>query len=192
MPQIQQHITPETAAINTRNIGGIGALAAEISLACENSNVMPSRVRSALERAASDDCLLSAAQRETSAHCYARHVLYSDPVGRFTILAIVWGAGQFSPPHAHDTWCAYAVYDGPLQETVYAANAALLAKPVCTEVRNPGYSCFAGAGLDQIHRLGNSGPTPAISIHVYGVERDRVSTHVNRVLEIEDEKGSVA
>ena len=58
------------------------------------------------------------------------------------------------------------------------------AKPVCTEVRNPGYSCFAGAGLDQIHRLGNAGTTPAISIHVYGVERDRVATHVNRVLEI--------
>ena len=191
MPQTQQ-VAPESAAIDTRNVGGIGALAAEISLACESPDIMRVRIRAALERAVADPFLLGAGQRETSAQCYARHVLYSDPLGRFTIIAIVWGAGQFSPAHAHDTWCAYAVYDGPLRETVYAATAGSRAKPVCTEVRNPGYSCFAGAGLDQIHRLGNSGTTPAISIHVYGVERERVSTHVNRVLETEDEKGSVA
>ena len=190
MPQTQQ-VVPQAAAISSRNVGSIGALAAEITLACESPH-MPTRIRSALERAVADPLLLGAEQRETSAHCYARHVLYSDPLGRFTIIAIVWGARQFSPAHAHETWCAYAVYDGPLRETVYAVNTDLLAKPVCTEVRNPGYSCFAGAGLDQIHRLGNSGTTPAISIHVYGVERERVSTHVNRVLEIEDEKGSVA
>lgn len=191
MAQTQQHVAAEPKAIHSRTVGGIGVLAAEIGLACENSSVMQTRIRSALERAVADPDLLSAEQRETSARCYARHVLYSDPLGRFTILAIVWDAGQFSPAHAHDTWCAYAVYDGPLRETVYAANADLSAKPVCTQVRNPGYSCFAGAGLEQIHRLGNAGTTPAISIHVYGVERERVGTHVNRVLEIEDEKGSV-
>ena len=29
----------------------------------------------------------------------------------------------------------------------------------------------------------NSGATPAISIHVYGVERDSIGTHVNRMVE---------
>jgi len=133
-------------------------LASEISVACDARDGMAARIRSALERVAFDRHLLSAGQREACADCYARHVIYSDPLGRFTILAIVWGAGQFSTPHAHDTWCAYAVYENPLQETVYAIGPrALKAKPVCTKVRNPGYSCFAGAGLDQIHRLGNSG-----------------------------------
>jgi len=160
-------------------------LAAEISAACDAPEAMSARIRRALERAASDPGLLSGEQREACAQGYARHVIYSDPLGRFTVLAIVWGASQFSPPHAHDTWCAYAVHDGALQETVYAIEPSCTkAKPVCTEVRNPGYSCFAGAGLDQIHRLGNAGTTPAISIHVYGVERDRVATHVNRVMEI--------
>jgi predicted metal-dependent enzyme (double-stranded beta helix superfamily) len=143
------------------------------------------RIRAALERAAGDPGLLSAKHRVPEQNCYARHVLYSDPFRRFTILAIVWGPGQFSPPHAHHTWCAYAVYDGPLHETGYVlASCGTRAKAICTAVRNPGYSCFAGAGLDQIHRLGNAGTKPAISIHVYGVERERLATHVNRVLEI--------
>jgi len=193
MPQIQHHIASSSETTGTGRAVSIGALAAEISLACELTDGMAARVRSALERAAADPDLLRREQRETCAAGYARHVLYSDPLGRFTILAIVWAAGQFSPSHAHDTWCAYAVYENPLHETVYALEPQKTkARQVCTKVRNPGYSCFAGAGLDQIHRLGNSGTTPAISIHVYGVARDSVATHVNRVLETEEEKGSVA
>ena len=167
-------------------------LATEIGLACDNPREMKARICAALESAVREPCLLNAAQRTADARCYARHVIYADPLGRFTVLAIVWGAGQFSPPHAHDTWCAYAVYDGPLSETLYTAGSGGPAKPICTEVRNPGYSCFAGAGLDQIHRLGNSGAKPAISIHVYGVERERIGTHVNRIVEIGHEKGPVA
>ena len=110
---------------------------------------------------------------------------YVDPAGRFTIVAIVWGRGQFSPIHAHHTWCAYAVHENALEETLYdwdGESAAAL--PARTEVRSPGYGCYAHAGLDQIHRLGNSGSRPAISIHVYGVERERVGTHVNKVVKV--------
>ncbi|MCX7310794.1 MAG: cysteine dioxygenase family protein [Alphaproteobacteria bacterium] len=185
MAQLQPVSVEHSAAAPSRRAGSLGALAVEISLACADAVDMEPRIRAALERAAADPDLLTAEQREPKEDCYARHVVYSDPFGRFTILAIVWGAGQFSPTHAHDTWCAYAVHDGPLRETVYALDATRSkAKPICTTVRNPGYSCFAGAGLEQIHRLGNAGTTPAISIHVYGVERQRISTHVNRVLEI--------
>jgi predicted metal-dependent enzyme (double-stranded beta helix superfamily) len=192
MPQIQRQ-TAVASQPMVRRAGSIGMLASEISAACEAREGLPERVRSALERAVSDPDLLDAGQRETRAGCYARHVIYADPLERFTILAIVWDAGQFSPPHAHDTWCAYAVYDNPLHETVYAAGQpGSKVKAVCTKVRNPGYSCFAGAGLEQIHRLGNSGTMPAISIHVYGVPRERIATHVNRVLETEDGKGSAA
>jgi len=181
--QSQSDTLPSVALMRTA--GSIGTLAAEIALAVGIPSEMNARLRRALERAVSDPGLLGCEQREPCTHGYARHVLYSDPLGRFTILAIVWDAGQFSPSHAHHTWCAYAVYEGSLQETVYAFDAsALKAKPVCTEVRNPGYSCFAGAGLDQVHRLGNAGTKPGISIHVYGVDRERIATHVNRVLEI--------
>lgn len=182
MPQAQRSFdTPKQRF----TAGGLEVLAAEISAACfEQPKAMAEAVKAALRRAVADPHLLTPEQQLPCADRYARHVIYSDPSGRFTILAIVWGAGQFSPPHAHHTWCSYAVFDGPLEETVFAWDEdAGKARPLRTEVRNPGYECYAGPGLDQIHKLGNAGERPAISIHVYGVERERISTHVNRVLE---------
>src|SRR5262245_21750743 len=114
----QQHSARE---FPVRHPETIGILAAEISAACDTPREMPMRIRAALEAAVRDPGLLGAAQCEPISQCYARHVIYADPLGRFTVLAIVWDAGQFSSPHAHDTWCAYAVYDGSLCETLYTA-----------------------------------------------------------------------
>jgi predicted metal-dependent enzyme (double-stranded beta helix superfamily) len=164
----------------------ITLLAAEIYAACrESADAKGARIKAALAHAARDADLLRPEQRVSQSGCYARHVLFSDAGGLFTVLAIVWAPGQFSPAHAHDTWCGYAVYENPLDEMLFRFDPAQsMAEPVRTEVRLPGYSCYAGAGLDQIHRLGNSGPRPAISIHAYGVERERIATHVNRVMDV--------
>jgi predicted metal-dependent enzyme (double-stranded beta helix superfamily) len=157
-------------------------LAADIGNACEGPRaLMERRVVAALARAAADPDLFTPAQRIPSPACYARHVVYSDPTGRFTILSLVWMPGQFSPPHAHQTWCAYAVCDNTLTETEYAFEPATMkALPLRTAERRAGYCTFGEAGLDQIHRLGNAGVLPAVSLHVYGVESGRIGTHVNR------------
>ena len=181
LPVARRTRTPQPAT------PALAALVAHIDAACASPPAeMKSRIISALTAAVAQRGLLMADQRLPQSGCYARHVLHSDPAGRYSIVAIVWGAGQFSPPHAHHTWCAYAVHENPLEETLYGwdgkSNAA---QPVLTEVREPGYGCYAHAGLDQIHRLGNSGSRPAISIHVYGVERERVATHVNRVVQVD-------
>jgi predicted metal-dependent enzyme (double-stranded beta helix superfamily) len=140
---------------------------------------------SALARAVGERDLVTPEQRIPSAQCYARHVVYSDPAGRFTILSLVWMPGQFSPPHAHQTWCAYAVCDNTLTETEYTFDGATLrASPLRTIDRHAGYCTFAHAGLDQIHRLGNAGVRPAISLHIYGVGSGRIKTHVNRTVDV--------
>ena len=164
---------------------GLGHLAAEITAACDGApDRMAQHVIAALAAAAADPILLTAEQCLSCADHYARHVLYADPQGRFTILALVWSGGQFSPVHAHDTWCAYAVRRGILTETLFGFDAATAqAVPLRTETRRAGYGCFALSGLDQIHRLGNAGLEPAISIHVYGVDAGEVCSHVNRVLD---------
>jgi predicted metal-dependent enzyme (double-stranded beta helix superfamily) len=161
----------------------LAALVAEIDGACAEGP-MRDRIVAALKTAVARADLLTPQQRVPRDGCYARHPIYSDPAGRFTIVAIVWGCGQFSPPHAHHTWCAYAVHENALEETLYDWDGKSTAQPARREVRAPGYGCYAQAGLDQIHRLGNSGSRPAISIHVYGVERERVGTHVNRVVQV--------
>jgi predicted metal-dependent enzyme (double-stranded beta helix superfamily) len=175
-PQRTERSSPVTPAL--------AALVCSIDAACAGEERrMPARIVAALERAAAQADLLTPDHQVPQSGCYARHLLHSDPGGRFTVVAIVWAPDQFSPIHGHHTWCAYAVHDSTLEETVYAWDAASgTARPVRTTLRPPGYGCFAAAGLDQIHRLGNSGTRPAISIHVYGVEGEHVATHVNRVV----------
>ena len=95
------------------------------------------------------------------------------------------GAGPVLPPHAHDTWCAYAVAENTLTETLYEFDAQSgKAVAAGTTEREPGYACFAPAGLEQIHRLGNATGVGAISLHAYGVEGSRVGTHVNRLMDV--------
>ena len=159
-------------------------LVAELDAACECPiQFMGNRVMAALRQAPVVRALLTPDQCEVSSHCYSRRVIYGDPAGRFTILALIWGPGQFSPVHAHQTWCAYAVCDHTLTETEYRFEAGR-AVPVRTVERQPGYCCFEQAGLDQIHQLGNAGAGPAISLHVYGVDSACIATHVNRMVDL--------
>ena len=164
----------------------VALLMAEIGDACEGpAEAMGQRIAHALRIAAAMPDLLTAELRAPRAGCYARHTIAADPAGRFTLLSIVWGPGQFSPPHAHDAWCAYAVAENTLTETLYEFDARSgKAVAVGTTEREPGYACFAPAGLEQIHRLGNASGVGAISIHAYGVEGSRVGTHVNRPMDV--------
>jgi hypothetical protein len=78
------------------------------------------------------------------------------------------------------------VLSGALTETHYAWDtAAGHAYPFNSFARSAGQSVCGHAGLELIHRLGNASyddPLPALSLHVYGVDSERVSSHVNRVL----------
>jgi predicted metal-dependent enzyme (double-stranded beta helix superfamily) len=164
----------------------VALLMAEIGDACDGpADAMGERIAHALRVAAAMPELLTAELRAPRAGCYARHTIASDPAGRFTLLSIVWAPGQFSLPHAHDTWCAYAVAENTLTETLYDFDARS-GKAIAghTTQREPGYACFAPAGLEQIHRLGNASGVGAISLHAYGVEGARVATHVNRLMDV--------
>ena len=169
----------------------IAALMGEVAAACEGpAAAMGERIAAALGATAAIPGLLSAELRAPRADCYARHTICADPAGRFTLLSLVWGPGQFSPPHAHATWCAYAVVENALTETLYDYDAQSgKAVRAGAAVREPGYCCFAQSGLEQIHRLGNAGGVPAVSIHVYGVESRRIGTHVNRLVDVAGQQG---
>ena len=148
-------------------------------------DAVPASVAQALERAAWIEQRLGTLPRPPTgaAAGYTRHVLHGDPQGRFTVVAILWEPQQFSPVHAHHTWCAYHVLCGTLNEKHYSWDASTgRATYTRTVTRLPGDSCAAHAGLEQIHSLGNPGDVPAISVHVYGIDFDRIATHVNRMV----------
>jgi predicted metal-dependent enzyme (double-stranded beta helix superfamily) len=123
---------------------------------------------------------LPPALRLGSPDSYCRHVAYADPDGRFTIVYLVWRPGQFSPVHGHRTWCAYRMLQGELSETLYRWNAQAREISVTGRItRKPGDIFTAAPGLRQTHRLGNAGTATAISMHIYGVAEENISTGVN-------------
>lgn len=160
-------------------------LAHAIGLACGRDGIPGAEAMlENLRDAVRNPELLGAAHRVGSDRGYARHVVHADPLERFTVLALVWRPGQFSPVHWHHSWCAYAVVSGLLQETGYdwdeasgCATASMLRE------RAVGDASFAIAGSTRIHRLGNGGVREAISLHVYGVAAGRITTGVNRVVD---------
>ena len=84
-----QRLPDSEPAPRARAIGGVGALAAEISAACFDPPALKAeRIKAALKRAVTEPGLLNPEQCLPKSDCYARHVIYADPAGRFTILAL--------------------------------------------------------------------------------------------------------
>lgn len=135
------------------------------------------------------DALLADREHHSSAPTaagYRRHLLLADPQGLYSVVAIVWSMGQYTPVHGHHTWCAYSVSRGTLAESCFdwceAAQAAQLSS---AEIRLTGEISYTDAGRGGIHRLGNPHPEPAISVHVYGVPGEHIATAVNDVVAVD-------
>lgn len=144
------------------------------------SDAMEAEIRSALFEAVTGERWLPSERRRANHETYARHLLYGDPGGRFSILSIVWDQGQASPLHSHYTWCATGVYDNVLMETRYAEEPDGTLRELGVELRNQGSIVF-DPPLSAIHCISNHSPTPTISLHIYGVSADRVTTEINKV-----------
>ena len=125
---------------------------------------------------------LTREQVEGRCETYARNLLYADPAGRFSVLALVWREGQITPVHGHWTWCGFSVLQGELTEDHFGWDAVRQCARFERQVTCSANSVeVSPAGLTDIHRLGNYSDTTAISLHIYGVGASQVATHVNRV-----------
>lgn len=129
--------------------------------------------------------LLSPAQRAAPETGYERHTLFICPGDRYSIMAVVWPAGIFSPIHDHSNWCAFGVYEGVVEETCYEAvsssDGCSTARSVSTSLRRPGSVAHMPAAATHIHRMHNPGSRPAISLHVYGGNCEKLGPNVDTV-----------
>jgi predicted metal-dependent enzyme (double-stranded beta helix superfamily) len=146
-------------------------------------DALASEVTAALRDATSEAGWLPPERRRADHQRYARHLLYGDPAGRFSILSLVWDHGQESPIHGHHTWCAVGVYDGELTEIRFREDAAGRAPVEIGSERRIAGSLSFDLPLASIHRIANRSGVVAISLHVYGVAADRVASGVNRIYE---------
>lgn len=113
---------------------------------------------------------------------YAQHVLYVEPDGCFSIVALVWRPGQSTPVHDHVAWCVVGVIDGVEQETRYrlVEHDGEPALQRAGLVHNPSGSVCAIAPPGDIHSVRNAGTDVAISLHVYGADILRLGSSVRR------------
>ena len=107
---------------------------------------------------------------------YMRHLIYIDPHGDFVMTAITWLPGQVSPRHGHQVWCAFGVAEGELSEEQFDPQLNV-AK---TTVLGPGQIADRDLEGSIIHRVANRGSQPLVSLHLYGVSADKLTTGINR------------
>lgn len=101
---------------------------------------------------------------------YQQHLIYLDPLERFSIVSFVWGPGQRTPVHDHKTWGVIGMLRGSeISENFELVNSELA--PI-DEVRLlPGDTAVVSPTLGDIHRVRNAlGDSVSISIHVYGAD----------------------
>ena len=109
---------------------------------------------------------------------YMRHLLYVDPHGDFVMTAITWLPGQVSARHGHQVWCAFGVAEGELTEEQYDAKLVVSK----SSVLRPGDIADRDLEGTIIHQVANRGTAPLVSLHLYGVSADRLTTGINRYL----------
>jgi predicted metal-dependent enzyme (double-stranded beta helix superfamily) len=110
---------------------------------------------------------------------YMRHLLYVDPDGDFVMTAITWLPGQVSPLHGHQVWCLFGVAEGELTEESFSDSL------VCTYTARYQAGQMPAPDMDgkAIHRVSNRGTKPLVSLHLYGVAAERLTTGINRLYE---------
>lgn len=111
---------------------------------------------------------------------YMRHLLYVDSDGHFVITAITWLPGQASPVHGHQVWCAYGIAEGELTEEHFRHSYGRLSV-LKTNLYRPGDVAERDLECKTIHRVSNRSRTTIVSLHLYGVAGERLTTGINRI-----------
>ncbi|MGQ0546358.1 MAG: hypothetical protein ACT4P3_13645 [Betaproteobacteria bacterium] len=107
---------------------------------------------------------------------YMRHLLYVDAADRFVITAITWLPGQVSPLHGHHVWCLYGIAEGTLTEEQFTPDL----KPLRISSYEPGQLAERDLRCTVIHRVSNRTAKPLVSLHLYGVAAENLTTGINR------------
>jgi predicted metal-dependent enzyme (double-stranded beta helix superfamily) len=124
--------------------------------------------------------LLTAEQQAGDPRGYRQHLLHASPDGPFSVVALVWLPGQHTAVHDHVCWCVAGVHEGQETERTYRLDRTDQLVPDGSVV-NPTGALSALAPPGDIHRVGNTGPAKAISLHVYGADLSRLGSSIRRV-----------
>ena len=140
-------------------------------------HVIAARVGMLLGAALDDPGLLEPRHCEPAEDRYRQHLVHVHPLGRYSIVALVWKPGQATPIHDHRCWCVVGVWRGLERETTYSLygdHASRYLVPSGSAMALPGDVSVLVPPEEDIHRVENAGDDIAISLHVYG---DDIAVH---------------
>jgi predicted metal-dependent enzyme (double-stranded beta helix superfamily) len=147
-----------------------------------DASAVASRAGMFLHAALDDPGLLESRHCEPAADRYRQHLVHVHPVGRYSIVALVWKPGQATPIHDHRCWCVVGVWRGLERETTYDLHGdddPYLVSRGSTVSQRGDVSVLVPPDED-VHRVENCGTTLAISVHVYGADISVLGSSINR------------
>lgn len=109
---------------------------------------------------------------------YRQYLLHCDPLERFSLVSFVWGPGQVTPIHNHETWGLLGVLRGSeVSERFEWAEGELHANGP-REVLDTGAIDMVSPTIGDIHRVRNGSDSRAsVSIHLYGGNIGAIDRH---------------
>lgn len=146
------------------------------------------RVASHLERVLGDPDLLAQEHCREKREAYCQNILHVEEDGSFSVVALVWRAGQETPVHDHVSWCVTGVHAGREHETRYEmerdpGTGEDHLREVGDCVNHPG-TVAALCPPGDLHRVGNEGPETAISVHIYGADIAELGSSIRRTYDL--------
>ena len=128
--------------------------------------------------------ILTAEQREGSPDGYVSHILHTEPDGAFSVCAVIWRTGQYTPIHDHVAWCVVGVLQGAEYEELFALRDGETALEQVGSRRSMPSEVSGFAPPGDIHRVTNRDPVVAISLNVYGADIERLGSSVRRTYDL--------
>ncbi|HEX2552245.1 MAG TPA: cysteine dioxygenase family protein [Microvirga sp.] len=109
---------------------------------------------------------------------YERNYLFGDPT--MSVWAMTWAPGSATSIHDHHCSCCFGIVAGELRERRFRPVRDDAVTPTREWVRGPGFrACLVPTGPN-IHQMVNTAEVEAISVHVYGFDRTRRASSVER------------
>jgi predicted metal-dependent enzyme (double-stranded beta helix superfamily) len=110
---------------------------------------------------------------------YQQHLLFADPLDRFSIVSFVWGPGQKTPVHNHTVWGMVGQLRGEEKGTPYCFQPDGSLKAGASTISAPGHVDTVSPSTHDIHVVENAlDNQTSISIHVYGGNMARIHRSV--------------
>jgi len=137
------------------------------------------RAKTLMETLIATDDWLPEAMAQPHPQYYQQHLLYGDPLDRFSLVSFVWGPGQRTPIHDHTVWGVIGMLRGSEVEQHFERDAQGQLQPGRQATLLPGQAACVSPSIGDIHQVSNAyDDRVSISIHLYGGNIGRIQRHV--------------